>query len=65
MTVINDFKQFEYNYYNILKQKTTDDYQISNEDNNLKYSYLIVQKYFSKVFTKILFQVFQYILKIK
>ena len=65
MTVINYFKQFEYNYYNILKQKTTDDYQISNEDNNLKYSYLIVQKYFSKVFTKILFQVFQYILKIK
>ena len=65
MTIINYFKQFEYNYYNILKQKTTDDYQISNEDNNLKYSYLIVQKYFSKVFTKILFQVFQYILKIK
>ena len=28
MTVKNDFKQFEYNYYNVLKQETIDDYQM-------------------------------------
>ncbi len=47
-----NFNQYEFNYYNDSKQEPKEQYQIANEDDNLKYSYSIDQKEFLKSFNQ-------------
>ena len=50
MTAQINFNQYENNYYNTSKQEIKGNYQISNEDDNLQYSYFIDKKEYLKSF---------------